>query len=137
MEEEDVVQENQAALGGRNRPFHVIPLTIGVVVVAGIVVWLLFEQAKSTRAESRRMAGVGAAYLEKGDKVSARACLSSAVILDPENTEAQNLLNSIGDEGMVGVPRRGVRGRGWIGDDGNAVAWAGDTRGADGDAREV
>ena len=110
MEEEDFLQEEGRVSGGRSRPFHVIPVTIGVVLVVGIVGWLLIAQAKSTRAESRRMAGVGAAYLEKGDKVSARACLSSAVILDPENTEAQNLLNSIGDEGMVGVPRRGVRG---------------------------
>lgn len=110
MEEEDVVQEERPALGGRNRPFHVIPVTIGVVLVAGMVGWLLFEQVKSTKAESRRMAGVGAAYLEKGDKVSARACLSSAVILDPENKEAQRMLDLLGEEGVVSVMKKGPNG---------------------------
>ena len=86
---DELPPDDQSADERRMRPFQ-------VVAVAG---WLLFAQRESTKAESRWMAGLGAAYLERGDNASARACLSSAVVLDPENAEAQRLLNSLRDEG--------------------------------------
>ncbi len=110
METDELPPEEQTADVRRTRPFQVIPVTIGVVVVAMIAGGLIWQQGKSAKAESVRMAGVGAAYLEKGDKVAARACLSSAVILDPENAEAQRLLNSLGEDGLVPVVKRGPNG---------------------------
>jgi tetratricopeptide (TPR) repeat protein len=110
MEMDEMPPEEQSAVERRTRPFQVIPVTIGVVVLAVIAGVLFWQQGKSAKAESVRMAGVGAAYLEKGDRVAARACLSSAVILDPENAEAQRLLNSLGEDAMVEVPLRGANG---------------------------
>ena len=110
MEMDEMPPEEQSVVERRTRPFQVIPVTIGVVVLGVIAGVLFWQQGKSAKAESVRMAGVGAAYLEKGDRVAARACLSSAVILDPENQEAQRLLNSLGEEGMVEVPLRGANG---------------------------
>jgi hypothetical protein len=110
MEMDKMPPEEQSEDERRTRPFQVIPVTIGVVVLGVIAGVLLWQQGKSAKAESVRMAGVGVAYLEKGDRAAARACLSSAVILDPGNAEAQRLLNSLGEEGMVEVPLRGANG---------------------------
>jgi tetratricopeptide (TPR) repeat protein len=78
-----------------------------LVVVGGILFW---QHGRMAKAESVRLAGLGAAYLEKGDKESARACMISAVGLDPENEEAQRVLDALGDEGLVPVVKLGPDG---------------------------
>ena len=77
------------------------------VVFGGVVFW---QHGRSAKAESVRMAGLGAAYLEKGDKESARGCTIRALVLDPENAEAQRVMNALGEDGMVPVVKLGPDG---------------------------
>ena len=101
---------NQIADKRRMRPLQEMRVTIVVVVFVvfgGVVFW---QHGRSAKAESVRMAGLGAAYLEKGDKESARGCTIRALVLDPENAEAQRVMNALGEDGMVPVVKLGPDG---------------------------
>jgi tetratricopeptide (TPR) repeat protein len=110
MEMDELPPEEESADERRTRPFQVVAVTIALVLVMVVGGMLYWQQWRSEKDEGVRMAGLGAAYLEKGDKVSARACLSRAVALDPKNAEAKRLLDSLGDEGMEPVVERGANG---------------------------